>query len=67
MLLLFTDVLFSIIRALSLYKVYGNNDMLVLNETSLNSINALLVVSYLFYLKFLVKIPANRAHLLSWA
>ena len=32
-------------RALSLYKVYGNSALLVLNRTSLNSINTLLALS----------------------
>ena len=33
--------------ALSLYKVYGNNALLVLNGTLLNSVNTLLVLNFL--------------------
>ena len=32
-------------RTLSLYKVYGDSALLVLNRTSLNSVNALLALS----------------------
>ena len=32
-------------KALSLYKVYGNSALLVLNGTSLNSVNAFLALS----------------------
>ena len=43
---LFKDVLLRTRRlALSLYKVCGDNALLVLNGTSLNSINALLALS----------------------
>ena len=37
-------------RALSLYKVYGDSAVLVLKETSLNSVNALLVFSWQYFL-----------------
>ena len=37
-------------KELSLYKVYGISALLVLNGTSLNSINALLVLSHLYVL-----------------
>ena len=42
---LFNDVLMRSRRALSLYKVYDDSALLVLNGTSLNSVNALLVLS----------------------
>ena len=45
-LMLFTDVPLRTRRALSLYKVYGNSALLVLNGTSLNSDNTLLAVKY---------------------
>ena len=45
-LLQFKDVPLRTRRALSLYKVYGNSALLVLNETSLNSINTLLALNW---------------------
>ena len=44
-LMLFKDVPLRTRRALSLYKVYGDNALLVHNGTSLNSISALLALS----------------------
>ena len=44
-LLIFSDVPLRARRALSLYKVYGNSALLVLNGTSLNNFNGLLVPS----------------------
>ena len=43
--MLFNDVLLRTRRALSLYKVYGESGLQVLNGTSLSSINALLVLN----------------------
>ena len=45
LLVLFKDVPLRTRRALSLYKVYGDIALLVLNGTALNNINALLVLS----------------------
>ena len=44
--IMFKDVLLRTRRALSLYKVYGDSALLVLNGTSLNSANALLAFSW---------------------
>ena len=43
-LMLFNDVPMRTRRVLSLYKVYGNNTLLVLNWTSLNSLNAVTII-----------------------
>ena len=43
--MLFKDVQLRTVTALSLYNVYGDSALLVLNGTSLNSINALLALS----------------------
>ena len=43
--MLFKDVSLRTVRALALYQVYGDSALLVLNGTSLNSINALLTLS----------------------
>ena len=45
MVLKLKDILLRTRRALSLYKVYGNSVLLVLNGTSLSSFNALLALS----------------------
>ena len=42
---LFNNILLRTRRALSMYKVYGDSALLVLNGTLLNSVNALLVLS----------------------
>ena len=44
-LMLFKDVWLRVRRVLSLYKVYGNSALLVLNTTALNSIHAFLALS----------------------
>ena len=44
--MLFKDVPLRTRRALSLYKVYGDSALLVLDGTLLNSINALLALSH---------------------
>ena len=49
---LFNNVPLRSRRPLLLHKVYGDNALLVLNETSLNSINALLVVSQRYGIKY---------------
>ena len=43
--MLFKDVPLRTRMALSLYKVYGDSALLLLNRTSLNSVNALLALS----------------------
>ena len=48
----FSDVLLKTRRAILLYKVYGDSALLVLNGTSLNSVNALLVLSWQYGMKF---------------
>ena len=48
---LFNDLPLRIRWALLLYKVYGDSTLLVLKLTSLNSVNALLVLSIQFILK----------------
>ena len=57
---LFDDVLLRTRRALSLYNVYGNSALLVLNWTLLNSINALLALSR----HFPINCPKNICALL---
>ena len=42
---MFKDVPFRTRRALSLYKVYGDNALLVLNRTSFNGDSALLALN----------------------
>ena len=51
-------------RALSIYKVYGDNAFLVLNGTSLNSVNAILALSrrYLLIIFFIFKHHQNSSH-----
>ena len=53
-LLLFNDVPLRTRRALLLYKVYGNSALLVLNGTSLNNVNALLVLSRCYVFMYVV-------------
>ena len=47
---IFKDVLLRTKRALSLYKVYGDSALLVLNRTSLNSESALLALNWQCFL-----------------
>ena len=63
-LMLFKNVLLRTRKALLVYKVYGNNTLLVLNEISLNSVNALLALSRRFYevFKFMAD-PCSQVHL----
>ena len=67
-LMLFEAVLLRTRRALSLYKVYDDNALLVLNPTSLKSTNALLVLSlqYDLFFYFILNMPATIYFTYCW-
>ena len=63
---LFNNALLRTRRVLSLYKVYGDSALLVLNGTSLNSINALLVLRRYFHENCTVPVVAWELLRLGW-